>query len=365
MERRYRNSSYPRWNNNVLPVVLYLTLPPLNCHQTSSKESNRKVKSRKQQQRDYDRMKRFNEQKTVCDVFPYSSLDNDEIRSMISKPVPTQSFKPGRSNNSKLKELQDENNKLNVLIFELTENIRLVTEKVKTIEHEKLNLQCLFAEERDTTNMLENEQIKLMNALSLEKQLHLDVQMEYSKFKEQTSKTADKVKERCRYVEQAHDQEVNELKSEIKHLKSELSKPRSQPSHNEYVPFITKNSSQLKTSAHQDMSASARKASAAANNRSSSTSSGANLVPGCQRCGSIESHQPSQCPARNFKCGKCSKKGHHTINCKQVCRGCGARPNACPDPKTCLAIDMNCAYCGVKGHLSHTCLKLRFDELGF
>ena len=204
-----------------------------------------------------------------------------------------------------------------------------------------------------------------MNALSLEKQLHLYVQMEYSKFKEQTSQTADMEKERCRYVELAHDQEVNELKSEIKHLKSELSKPRSQPSHNEYVPLITKNSSQLKTSAHQDMGASARKASAAANNQPRPTFCGANLDPGCQRCGSIESHQSSQCPARNFKCGKCSKKGHHTINCKQVCRGCGARPNACPDPKSCLAIDMNCAYCGVKGHLSHTCLELRYDELGF
>ena len=103
MERRYvKHSNYSRWNNNVLPVVLYLTLPSINCNQTSSKESNRKVKSRKQQQRDFDRMKRFNEQRTVCDTFPYSSMDNDEIRSMVSKPVPTQSLKPGRSNNSKL-----------------------------------------------------------------------------------------------------------------------------------------------------------------------------------------------------------------------------------------------------------------------
>ena len=190
-------------------------------------------------------MKRFNEQKTVCDIFPYSSLDNDEIRSMSSKSVQIQSLKPGQSNNSKLKELQEENNRLNILSLELTENIRLVTEKVKIIEHEKLNLQCLFAEERDTTNMLENEQIKLMNSFSLEKQLHPDVQIEYSNFKEQTSKTADKEIERSRYVEKAHNQEVNELKSEIKHLKSKLSKPRSQPSHNEPVPLITKNSSQL------------------------------------------------------------------------------------------------------------------------
>ena len=195
MERQYaRKSNYPRWNNNVLPLVLYLTLPPINCYQTSSKESYRKMKTRKQQQRDFDRMNRFNEQKTVCDIFPYSSLDNDEIRSMSSKSVQTQSLKAGRSNNSKLKELQEENNRLNALVSELTENIRLVTKKVKIIEHEKLNLQCLFAEERGTTNMLENEQIKLMNALSLEKQLHLDVQMQNSKFKEQTSHSADKEK---------------------------------------------------------------------------------------------------------------------------------------------------------------------------
>ena len=350
----------------MLPVVLYLTLPPINCNQTSSKEPYRKVKTRKQQQRDFDCMKRFNERKTVCAHFPYSSLDNDEIRAMICKPVSTQSLKPGRPNNSKSKELQEENNRLNLLISELTENIRLVTEKVKIMEHEKLNFKCLFAEERDTTNMLENEQIKLMNALSLEKQLHLDVQMEYSKFKEQTSKTTDKETERCRYVEKAHDQEVNELKSEIKHLKSELlSKSKSQTPHNEHM--TASNSTLVKTSILQSICANARKATAAANNRPSSTSSGAHLVPGCQRCGSIyvESHQPSKCPARNFKCGKCSKKGHHTINCKSVCRGCGARPNACPDPETCLAIDMNCAYCGVRGHLSHTCLKLRYDELGF
>ena len=88
--------------------------------------------------------------------FPYSSLDNGEIRAMICKPVSTKLLKPGRSNNSKLKELQEENNRLNVLTSELTENIRLVTEKVKTIECEKLNLQRLFAEERETTNMLDN-----------------------------------------------------------------------------------------------------------------------------------------------------------------------------------------------------------------
>ena len=139
-----------------------------------------------------------------------------------------------------------------------------------------------------------------MNTLSVEKQLHLDVQMEYSKFKEHISQTADKELERCKYIEKEHNQAVNELKGEIKHLKSELSKSRSQSFRNEHITLITNNSSQLKTSVYQDMGDSARKTSVAANKRSSSISSGANLVQGCQRCGSILSHQLSQCPARNF-----------------------------------------------------------------
>ena len=43
--------------------------------------------------------------------------------------------------------------------------------------------------------------------------------MKYSEFKEQISQTADKEFERCKYIEKEHNQEVNELKSEIKHLK--------------------------------------------------------------------------------------------------------------------------------------------------
>ena len=57
-------------------------------------------------------MKRFNEQKTVCAHFPYSSLDNDEIRAMICKQASTQVLIPGiSSDTSKLKELQVKNNK--------------------------------------------------------------------------------------------------------------------------------------------------------------------------------------------------------------------------------------------------------------
>ena len=32
-------------------------------------------------------MKHFIEQKTVCSLFPFSSLDNNEIQKMITQPV--------------------------------------------------------------------------------------------------------------------------------------------------------------------------------------------------------------------------------------------------------------------------------------
>ena len=88
MERQFnRNSYYSKWNSAVLPVVLYLTLPTPNIHQNLKKDTNRKAKRQKQKQRDEERMKVFNERKLVRSLFPFSSLDNDEVREMTSKPV--------------------------------------------------------------------------------------------------------------------------------------------------------------------------------------------------------------------------------------------------------------------------------------
>ena len=52
---------------------------------------------------------------------------------------------------------------------------------------------------------------------------------------------------------------------------------------------------------------------------------GACQVPGCRKCGSIVSHHPRQCPVRKFMCEKCSKREHHTSNCKYICECCGGR----------------------------------------
>ena len=62
------------------------------------------------------------------------------------------------------------------------ENIRLVTEKVKITECEKFEYTTYILRGMRRNKYAWNEQMKLMNALSLEKQLHLDVQMEYSEF---------------------------------------------------------------------------------------------------------------------------------------------------------------------------------------
>ena len=60
-----------------LPVVLYFTLPAINFHQNTTHES---VKHQKRKQRDFQRMKEFNEQKTVCATFPFYSLENEDFK---------------------------------------------------------------------------------------------------------------------------------------------------------------------------------------------------------------------------------------------------------------------------------------------
>ena len=89
MERQFnRNSYHSRWSNNVLPVVFYLTLPTVNLNQNSRKNTGRKTKSQKQKQRDQERMKQFNEQKTVCSQFPFALVDNDEIQDQDQDSLP-------------------------------------------------------------------------------------------------------------------------------------------------------------------------------------------------------------------------------------------------------------------------------------
>ena len=149
MERQLNsNSCYFNRNSTVLPVVLCLTLPTPNIHQNLRKDINRKVKRQKQKQRDEERMKVLHELKSVSSLFSFSSLDNNEVRAMTSKPVSIQFSKPERnSEKSKLLALQQENHKLTVLIADIPANVRTVNEKLKHIESEKSDMQCRLLEE--------------------------------------------------------------------------------------------------------------------------------------------------------------------------------------------------------------------------
>ena len=57
----------------------------------------------------------------------------------------------------------------------------------------------------------------------------------------------------------------------------------------------------------------------------------------------------------NVQQGYCSKRGHHTLNCLQVCKGCEAKGRLYHRLEDCTAQDMNCIYCNVQEHLTHMC----------
>ena len=188
------------------------------------------------------------------------------------------------------------------------------------------------------------------------------IETEYKEFEEMTLRAVDKEQENYKRVNKEWGQRVNELKKENKQLKSELSK--TQTTTCVHMQGATNNPTTQQTGAHQGGGNNAITRSVE-NIQPRPTSQGNSSVPGCQKCGSTVPHQPSQCPARNFVCEGCKKKGHHTINCLHSCRDCGARKAICNIQIQCVAKRLNCAYCGVKGHLSHVCLQQRLDQLGY
>ena len=132
----------------MLPVVIYLTLPTVNLNQNSRENTGRKTKSQKQKQRDQERMKQFNEQKTVCSQFPFALVDNDEIQKMV-----TRSLSQTNSRSDKIKsyniqeEFSEENNKLNSLIAGLKDNLRTMNEQLSHTQSENSELKHRLSEE--------------------------------------------------------------------------------------------------------------------------------------------------------------------------------------------------------------------------
>ena len=120
MDRRYTRNFRSHQNSSVVPIILYLTLPNVTHHGISKKIQNgMKTKSRKQQQRDQNRLNNFIERKMVCSEFPFYSLDNAEIQAVAPKQITPQNSKPAHFYISKLNSLQQENTRLQSTITHL------------------------------------------------------------------------------------------------------------------------------------------------------------------------------------------------------------------------------------------------------
>ena len=110
MEHWFERKYYDPYNNAVLPIVLYLTLPPFyNQHDSFRNSQNiKRTRSKKKQQRDQDRLDTFRERKTVCSLFPFSSVDDDEFHDLMKRPILVH-IQCSENCKTKLEELQVEN----------------------------------------------------------------------------------------------------------------------------------------------------------------------------------------------------------------------------------------------------------------
>ena len=131
MDRRYTRNFRSHQNSSVVPIILYLTLPNVTHHGISKNIQNgMKTKSRKQQQRDKNRLNYFIERKMACSEFPFYTLDIAEIQAVAPKQSTPQNFKPAHFYTSKLDSLQQENTRLQSTITQLKDcNRRLANTK--------------------------------------------------------------------------------------------------------------------------------------------------------------------------------------------------------------------------------------------
>ena len=354
---------YSKQNGKVLPVILYLTLPTVNLIQ-NSKETTRKTRSQKQKQRDQERMK--HEQKTVCSLFPFSSLDNNEIQKMVTQPV-LNNFANAKSKteNNKLRELQTENQKLNLLVAALTNDLKTANEKLKHKESIHMDLKEKLVMEQNKSAKLEIEYSELKSEFCEVKGQYKEKTEELETYTEQTQKQIDEDLEYHVLVENHLRRETNVLRNEIEVLKMELSQYTANTAQTKHFHGTTGDSFEIQISAHQGIDTDTGNRPSGKKCQQRLKSVRTEQEPGCNKCGHMVRHQPSQCPARNFLCEKCSKRGHHTFNCFRICSTCGGNRLSCYNPRDCTARNLTCPYCNVKGHLENICLQKRYDEIGF
>ena len=160
-------------------------------------------------------------------------------------------------------------------------------------------------------------------------------------------------------VESQLRQETNVLRNEIEHLTTELSQCTANIAQTEHFHGTAGDSFEIQNRTPQGSGTDLEKTPSGKKCQQKLKSVRTEQEPGCNKYGHMVRHQPSQCPARNFLCEKCSKRGHHTFNCFHICGNCGGSRLSCYNPRNCFARNITCPYCNVKGHLENICLQKR------
>ena len=315
----------------MLPVILYLTLPTVNLIQ-NSKETTTKRRSQKQKQRDQERMKHFIEQKTVCSLFPFSSLDNNEIQKMVTQPVLNNFAKTkSKTENNKLSELQTENQKLDLLVAALTDDLKTANEKLKHKESIHLDFKKKLVMEQNKRAESEIEYSELKSEFCEVKRQYKEKTEELETYTEQTQKQIDEDLEYNVLVENHFRRETNVLRNEIEVLKMELTQYTANTAQTKHFHGTTGDSFEIQINTPQG----------------SGTDAGNR--PYGKKC------QQRLKPVRT----------EQEPGCFAICRHCGGNRLSCYNPRDCTARNITCPYCNVKGHLENMCLQKRYDEIGF
>ena len=276
MDRRFnRYQHYATKNNSILPVILYLTLPTVNLHQKPRNDRN--VKTQKQKQRDFWRMKQFNEQKTVCSAFPFYFLENDELKNMVTSQTTS------KADQTKIFNQQEENVQLRTEISKLKYQIRTVNEKLACMDSEfksKLN------EKQTEIQTLKSESSNLNSKLHNEQCSREEIETKYLAFRRHTEIAVRQQEQQNDNINKHNLREISNLKSTNQQLNMELSAYKSQTATSTHIQGGTKNPSNKQTSVHQEGSNNMQTTSQKINQRKSTTASG------CRKCGSTTYHQP-------------------------------------------------------------------------
>lgn len=247
----------------------------------------------------------------------------------------------------------------------MTDDLKRANEKLKHRESIYLDLKEKLVLEQNKRAELETEYSKLKSEFCEVQRQHKEKTEEFESYMEQTQKEIDENLEYHMLAENHLSQEANVLRNEIKSLKMELSKCTASTAQSEHSHGTAGESFKTQISAHQGSGTETGNSSSRRKSQKRPKSVRTEQQPGCNKCGNTIEHWPSQCPARNFICEKCSKRGHHTFNCFHICGNCGSNRLLCYMQRNCVAMNTTCPYCNVKGHLENVCLQKRYDEIGF